>query len=263
MTDEKQSTVDAWYAKAQPKYPIAILKNKDFENALGVRFFPTAGVIAPDGKLIYAGSAGSKDSPLKEALSDAVKAPLFPSKLSKVQSQLAEGDLEKAWAEVVKLQEKAGGDAELDRWTERFAETISAEALQSFEQAKARAADGLYYQAVELVEPLVEAKTPFPVSEQAGEWLRQLEAEPSYDDEIKAGGMHAKAVESEQEGEYTDACKAYIKVAKKYPDTRLAEAALERAQTLVDRGWPGYDGDCKACKSAKRACKKHEDTVKF
>ena len=263
MTDEAQSTVDEWYAKAQPRYPIAILKTKEFENALGVRFFPTAGVISPDGILSFAGSAGDKGQPLKEALASATKAPLFPSKLSKVQSKMAAGDLGAAWAEVAKVRKKAGQDDELDRWTERFAETISGQAASILGQAKSAAAEGLLYRAVDLLEPLLDAKVPFPVTEEASDWLASLEGDEGYADEIKAGALHAKAAAAEDESDYTAACKAYVKAAGKYPDTRLAEAARRRAQILVDRGWPGYTSSCSSCRKAKRACSKHAETVKL
>ena len=35
VTDEAVSTVDSWFAKAQPRYPIVILEDKSFEKALG------------------------------------------------------------------------------------------------------------------------------------------------------------------------------------------------------------------------------------
>ena len=41
VTDEEPHIVDRWFAKKQPTYPIVILKDKTFEQALGVKFFPT------------------------------------------------------------------------------------------------------------------------------------------------------------------------------------------------------------------------------
>jgi hypothetical protein len=262
VTDENVSTVDSWFKRATPRYPIVILEDNDFEKALGVKFFPTGAVLDPEGKIAYAGSAGGTGSPLKEALSDGLKSPLFPKALTKVQQAMADGDLEKAWSGVVSLKAKAGKDPEQDAWVDRFEATLAQQAADSLAEARKADEDGLTYRAVEILEPLAEAKEPFPVSGQAADWLAEIQGREGYADELKAGAQYQKGVEAEKEREFTDAAKAYAKAASKYPDTRLAEAAHARASFLVEGGWCGYESTCADCKQGDRACNKHDEGAK-
>ena len=84
MTDESPELVDEWMKRAKPAYPIAILKNGDqFENFLGVKYFPFCAVIDPEGRLAYSGSAGAEGKCLDEALGRAKKVPLVPKSFAK------------------------------------------------------------------------------------------------------------------------------------------------------------------------------------
>lgn len=259
VTDENVATVDAWYKKAQPRYPIAILEDGEFEKSLGVKFFPTGAVLDPEGKIVFAGSARETSSPLKDAMSDGLKSPLFPKGLSKVQKAMADGDLEKAWAAVVSLKGKVGNDEEQDKWMERFETAIAKQAADSL--ASARRADemGLVYQAVEILGPIVDVKVPFPVTEQAADLLAEIKGRDNYADEMKAGAQFEKGLQAQAEREFTEAAKIYAKTADKYPDTRLAEAARAKAAYLIDGGWCGFDSNCGDCKQADAACDKHDE----
>lgn len=262
VTDESVATVDSWYKRAAPRYPIVILEDKSFEKALGVKFFPTGAVLDPEGKIAYAGSASGTSSPLKEAMKGGLKSPLFPKALTKVQQAMAAGDMDKAWGIVMGLKQNAGKDPEQDRWAERFEATLAEQAADALAAARKADADGLIYKAVEILEPIAEAKDPYPVSGQAADWLAEIVGRPGHTDELKAGVQYQKGVDCEKEREYTAAAKAYAKAASKYPGTRCAEAAFNRAEYLVDGGLCGYESKCKDCKTARSACKKHDESGK-
>ena len=263
VTDEAVSTVDSWFAKAQPRYPIVILEDKSFEKALGVKFFPTGAVMSPEGRITYSGSAGGTGPHLKEALKEAEKSPLFPKELAKVRKAMAAGDLGLAWEQSVALHDKAAGDPELLAWVERFGMTLDQHARDKLEAARAEEMRGLDYKAVALLEEIVEVDTPFACTEEASTWLNALVSREGYRDEMKGGALYEKAEAVEREREYTDAAKAFLKIDKKYPQSRIGAAARRRAEALVNGGLCGYTSACRTCKSTKRACDKHADKVKL
>ena len=61
----------------QTGYPIAIL-NGELEKQLGVPGYPWSGILDPDGNLIYAGSAGAYDAPLKKGMKVAKPGSIWP-----------------------------------------------------------------------------------------------------------------------------------------------------------------------------------------
>ena len=255
--------MDAWFERVRPSYPIAILKNGDFEGALGVRFFPTAGVLDPSGNVVYAGSSGSADGPLGDAMKDARKSALFPKKLDKARAALTEGDVGEAYGEVLAQAGKAGGDEDLLGWCKRFQTLLEQQAVETFERAKAQAEAGLVFRAVSTIEGVTKAKVDFPVSEEARAWSSELSASAGFEVEMKAGPGYEKAREAEKERDFFDAVKQYKALIKKYPDTLLAEAARERGQELIDDGLPGYESSCGDCKDAGRACRKHAKDIEL
>ncbi|MCB9898864.1 MAG: redoxin domain-containing protein [Planctomycetes bacterium] len=263
VTDEDEATVDAWFERVRPTYPIAILKTDELEQAFGVRGFPTSGVIAPDGNLVYAGSAYSVESALGDALKEARKSALFPKKLDKVRQSLTDGELGSAYDDVLAQVAKAGKDEDLLAWGQKFQAAIEEQAVAAVERAKAQAEAGLVFRAVSTIEAVTSAKTDFPVSEEARTWLAELKATDGYDDEIKGGPIYEKARDAEKERDYLEAVKQYKAAIKKFPESRLAEASRERAQEIIDAGLPGYDPNCGDCKDAKAACKKHAKDVEL
>ena len=73
MTDESPDLVDKWVKQYKPSYPIVILKSGKFEDFLGVKFFPTAAVIAPDGKLLYSHTMNKRDPTELDVILDIIK----------------------------------------------------------------------------------------------------------------------------------------------------------------------------------------------
>ncbi|HED64741.1 MAG TPA: hypothetical protein ENJ09_04210 [Planctomycetes bacterium] len=265
MTDEPPSLVDAWVAKNHPTYPIVCLKNGAFEKFLGVRFFPTGAVIRPDGTLAFAGSLGKINGPLKAAMADAEKRPLFPKALAKARAKMRDGHFADAYGRVRALLEAdklAGDDRAFAEGLRTYLEDLAKTALDDSQQlAKA----GKIYAAVRNVAGFENANPPFPVSESIQSMLDELSQLPNYKKELAGGEKFAEAEALEAEAEYADAFKAYRTIWKKYAGTRIGELAHERAADIQGKGQPGWNANCDVCRRSRTrsACPKHAKKVKL
>jgi hypothetical protein len=261
VTNEDLDLVDSWVAKKQPSYPIVVVRGKAFDQALGVKGFPTQGVIAPDGTLTYAGYSPEGD--FKDAAKQAEKGSLYPKALNKVRKSLKAGSRVDAYAELLELE--AGGKVEEAdaEWVEKFKVWVEELAADDLKAARAEFEAGRVYTAIALAEPLAESKTAFPSSPDALALMEELEALPTYKKELKGGKAYAGAVELEAEGEYTDAAKKFVSIAKKFDGTRIGDAAMVEAKRLVGDGKPGYKSTCGDCRKQKRACTRHAEKVKI
>ena len=265
MTDEDVATVEGWLGKRKPTFPIVILDGK-LEAQLGVRAFPTAAVISPEGRIVYvdrtAGNEhGSAESALKAALKEAEKGSVWPKDVQEAVQLAVSGKKAEAYAELAEL--RASGSEDVKPAAEKVATWIEGEAAAALEQARKDAEAGLVLRAVQGAEQYAKAKTPLPASADAAKLLAELEAMPAFKDELKAGEMFAEGQALEQELEYTKACEAYKKLLKRYGETKAAGPAKAAAQRLIDEGMPGYAKACQACQTGRRACAKHAEVVKL
>ena len=261
MTDEPPALVDKWVSKVKPTYPVVSLKTGEFERFLGVRFFPTAAVIAPDGKLAYTGSAGAVSGPLGDAMRGARKGSMYPKVLAKATKYLRADELDKSYGELLKVIE-GGKVSEGDRpMVELFRSYLEGVAQTALEEGTKLEETGRIHAAVGRVERFARAKSAFPASESCRALLSQLEALPNFKKEMKGGERFLEGQEEEEAGEFLDAFKTYKAVMKKYAGTRIAEVARGEAQRLLQDGKPGYQGHCMSCKKGRRACDKHRAKV--
>jgi hypothetical protein len=262
VTDEKLDVVDRWVRKKNPTYPIVVTKDRTFEKAVGVRYFPTGAVLDPEGVIAYAGSAGGTSKPLEAAAKSSDKKPFFPKTLKKVRAKLNVADLEGAFKELDKVAKKRGVDEETTKWVGQFRTYIEARTRAQFDDAKAQAELGLVHSAVGLAEPLAEAEA-LPIAEEAATWLAELETREDYKDAMKAGTYWDKAQGLEDEREFVDAIKAYRVVLKRYDGTQIGDLALGRVADIIEAGMPGFRESCSACRAGDRACEKHHEKVKI
>lgn len=265
MTDEPPSLVDAWVRKHQPSYPIVCLQDRKLEEFLGVQFFPTAAVIAPDGKLLYAGSAGAIHTPLSRAMDEAEKGPLFPKALEKACELMREEAWDESYAVLLKVIEKDRlEDAEretakrLQAWLEGLAAGALTEGTKLLEE-------GRVLHALERVELFAEADPPFPASADCAALVQRIEAVPDLKKELAGGKLLQKAEALEEELEFLDAFKVYRSIFKKYGGTQVAALAEASARALIEGGRPGWSSQCPSCRrdQDKRACEKHAEKVKL
>jgi hypothetical protein len=264
VTDEKPELVNKWFAKNKPKYPIAILSNgSEFEDFLGVKGFPSAAVIAPDGKVSFAGSAWETSKSIEEALETAEKGPLWPKSLEKVAKLIAAGPPGPAYAEVVK-QIELGKLDEADRQkAEQFRAYLEGLAARSLEDGRALLGQGLAYEALQGIADFRDAQPPFPCDADIRTLAEEIEGLPTFKIEMKGGKAFAEAEDLEADQEFSKAFEQYKAIAKSHADAKIAAPAQAAAERLMKAGMPGFKQACNSCRSAKRACAKHKEEVKL
>jgi len=266
VTDEELSVVDPWIKRAHPGYPIVALQGDAFESALKVDAFPCQAVIDTEGKLTYSdgfGRTGSSGA-LNAAMAKAKKGPIWPKLFAKAADLITADQLDKSYAELRKVldagkelnpEEKAAGD-KLKAHLEGAAAEALADAHVIFDA-------GRVYDAHERLAIFAAAKPPFPATPDCARLLGELEALPDYKAEMKAGEQYVAALELERTKKYSDAFKACKAIVKTFGSTKLANVAKAEAESLIERGLPGFDVNCDACRTGKRACDKHAEKVKL
>lgn len=262
MTDEPPSLVDSWLAKSKAEYPIVCLKNGDLEDFLGVKGFPHAAVIDPNGLVAFSGIAYDAEGSLDEALDDATEGPLWPKKLDDV-AELLEKDPSKAYAKVLKLAEDSKLDETETAAVAAFRAHLESLAESAFTDGTSLLEQGLALQAMQRTESWAAASPAFPATPKLVELRKEIEALPTFKAEMRAGEIFAKAEVAADETDFETAAKTYKLVYTKYDETRIAAVAQERAKELVDKGLPGFKKTCLKCKQAKRACEKHAVEIKL
>lgn len=265
VTDEPPSLVDAWVREHEPSYPVVSLKGDAFEEFLGVRYFPTAAVIGPEGTLLFSGSAGEVEQPLAEALDRAVREPLFPKVFRKVVAELRDGEAGASYERLLDLIEGDKLEGEEVEWGARLRTHLEQLASTAYTDAAELYRTGLVYDALRTVEPYADAKRAFPVAEAIDELVDEMERNTDFRKEVAGGKKMAEGRALEKEYEFLEAFEVYKSITKRYRGTRIAEVARARAQRLLDDGVPGWSVHCEACRASEsmRACSKHAQDVKL
>ena len=165
VTDEPPELVDAWIAANRPSYPVVSLADRAFETFLNVRFFPTAAVIGPDGKLLYSGSASTVQGALAKAMADAEKGGLYGKRLRKVVELMREGELARSYAELRELVERDKlKDDESRRQAGELRTHLEASAADALARARAFEEEGWIYRAFLAIDGIAGADPPFPAT---------------------------------------------------------------------------------------------------
>ena len=263
VTDESVELVDKWVAENKPEYPIVILENSAVEDSLQVQYFPTAAVVTPEGVISYTGDAGSYSSSLKKALKGATKGTVIPKAFSKFKKELKKGNQAKAYDSVASMVSGGrleGSDLSWGRKLQAWLESSSADALKNGE---AKFKDGWYLLSLEMVEPFRDSEVGFPNSAAIEKFVADMEASPTYKDEIKGGEMFEAARVFADEYEWTDFVNGLKKIYSKYPELEIGKHARKRAEQIVKDGWPGLKSACNNCRRKQRACDKHAEKIKL
>jgi len=261
VTDEKQDVVDKWVAsKKKTGYPIAIL-NGDLEKVLGVPHFPFNGVIGPDGNITYAGD--SPQSALKDAMKAAKPGSMWPKKLAGAAKMLRDGKVGEAWAELQTLKAAGGFDDREKSVHEKFCAYVTDVSASAVKDAEEQFKKDLVYSAFQKVSSIANAKPELPATADAKKLLTEIQAVPGFDAEMKGGELFAKARGLEESEDYLGAFNAFKDVMKKAAGTKIADIAKKKAESLINRGMPGYEPVCEKCTKAKKACEKHAKPVKL
>ncbi len=261
VTNESLELVDAWVAKMKPTYPIVVVQGDGFDQALGVKGFPTAGVVDPAGILTYAGY--SPETAFSAAAKEATKGSIYPKSLDKIRKSLKAGDLSKGYGDLLSTQAGGKVSEEDTEWFNNFKVWIEETVATDVRLGAAELEGGRIYSAVTLVEAVAEADPPFPTTADAKALMEKMTAMPDFKKEMKGGQLFEQAVALAKEQAYTDAVKKYASIGKKYKDTLIGEAASKAAAELVEKGMPGYKSVCDPCRKGKKACEKHAESVRI
>lgn len=263
VTDEAEGLVDRWVEENEPGFPIVILANSSVEDAIGVQFFPTAAVVGPDGVITYSGSAGAYSKSLKEALAGAEKGSLIPKALSKVEDALKENDHAGAYEEVV--EELEGGKLEGRElaWARKLKDWLEGLAVDDLAAGRALVEEGYLFRAFMKLDPYREIDAAYPNRGEIVAFLEELEGRDEFQAEMKGGELFEEVDELMREWEFVKAIKVCRKVYKKYPDSQIALKARAFAEEVVAEGLPGAKPTCDKCRRKRRACSKHEESVRL
>ena len=263
VTDEDPKLVSKWVREAKPTYPVAILKNAEaFENFINLKGFPTAAVLDPEGRIVFAGYSGDSEGSLKDAQAQAKKLPLWPKSLGKV-VKLVASDLPKAYGELRALEQSGKLPPEDQPVAQQVRSYLEGRASDSVVLGRKLREDGYLLRAARSVELYANAQPPFPATEDAAALLKEVQALPDYKREAAGGEAFEEAIAFGDEAEYSEAFDAFRSIAKKYEGTKIAEKARAEAEEIRTSGLIGYEKACESCGKARRACEKHRKDVKL
>jgi hypothetical protein len=261
VTDEEPEVVEAWLARAKPKYPIARTKG-EFEDQIDVPHFPYSAVIGPDGNITYAGDAGGGESKIDEGLKGSKKEALWPKSLAKV-TKLMQGDPVKAYGELKKLQSDPKLAASDKPFVDSFVAYLEEQAKQAQATGKSLFEQGYVLKAVRTIESYSAAVPAFPSSADSQTLLKEMQALPDYKKEVTGGEAYLAAEALEKDYEFLEAFEGYKSVSKKFEGTKIAGVARTDAERLMKDGLPGMVPACPNCSKVRRACVKHKKEVKL
>jgi hypothetical protein len=261
VTDESPEIVQAWLARAKPKYPIAITKG-GFESQIKVPHFPYSAVIGPDGNIAYAGESGGGEGCIDSGMAKSKKESLWPKSLSKV-TKLMMGEPIKAYGELKKLIADGKVVAQEKPHVDGFVAYLEGQAQSSLVEARAFSEKGQILKAVRKIEAYSLAQPQFPSSADSATLLKELQALPDFKKEVAGGEAYLAAEQLEKDKEFLEAFEGFKSVSKKFGGTKIADNARAQAERIKNDGLAGMESDCENCYRAKRACEKHKKDVKL
>jgi len=230
VTNESAQLVADKVSGMDMLYPIARVTGSSVDSSYGIKAFPTAYVIAPDGTVAWArGSSRSKEEVIRELLPSAVMVqPLEGKQYRSINKELANRNLGKAYKLVQRALEKTPGDTAL---------TSCRTSLEGIFEAQLQGVDaavkgGAFADALRSCERLEELFDGCRLVDQVEQLSKAIRKDPDAADDLSADALLQKAKKSMATGKKAKIKSAYSqleKLVEKYPDTataRRAEAML-------------------------------------
>ena len=233
------------YAKEQNiKFPIAIEPTKKAMKAYGVRGFPSAFVIAPNGTIVWEGhparieqveaaiqkelpnvkkGGGGSGNPASLSLKDDLH-----KSLKSAAKKAQKGDLAGALKSARSLLEKSGASDAEKADAQYVIEAIEAHAESLLKKAEGLLESRLVYDARELYKAIVKALRGTEYAGKARERVKEIDSDADLEDDLAAGRLFARAKRYETKSREKQARKYYEKVIDKYPETEYARLAKEK-----------------------------------
>lgn len=233
ITNEGRDLVDKFIEETGAKAHGIVIEEGDSANAFEIKGFPTAYLIAPDGKIVAAGHPS--EAQIEAALASVRLAPELPPALKSLDAPLKKEKYAEARGKLQKLIE--GGTLPTD--DDKKAATdllawIDWMAQSGLDQAKALGEKGSWYEASLALEETAKTFKGLPQAVEADTQLKAMLADKAKKDEITAMKrlIDARAKVKEQDLKPKEALPLYRAIAKKYEDTKAGRTAKKLADEL-------------------------------
>jgi hypothetical protein len=230
VTNEPESLVTKHVQRVGMEFPVARVQGDSADGSYGIRAFPSAFLIDPRGRVVWAGhfTAELEDSVIEALFArQAYVPPLGDKRHAKIDAALAKREYGQAHAALEKALAEAPGDAALAG----ALASIQAGAKALAEDAAAAAQAGHYGFAAELHAETARLFDGLPQAEQAEQALAALEELPEAKDELAAYELLSDARAALARGEENKA-KGKLALAAKYEETPSGRDAQRLAARL-------------------------------
>lgn len=236
LSQEGKGVVHRFVDEHDIRYPVAIDPGGKTTRAYGVRGYPTAFVIDPDGAIAWRGHPADEDG-LVSAVRDALKTAVFvalpedpPKRLEKAVAEAAKGHYGKACTIASRYAHDA--DEALAEAARDLAEDIDVLVEKQLERAERRVKHGAYHDAVSglrHVETMLEGCNH---EDAIHERIHDIETLPEAKDDLAAGRSLEKILKKIGSVKPAQAAARLRSLLKEYPETAVADRAREILENL-------------------------------
>lgn len=250
VSDEEYDLIDKYVADKGVEFPVARLASGAFEEAIGVKGFPTSAIIDPSGEIVWSGHPAQADGPLGSHVKRSKRTPLLPASLSHVEKLLDKEDYAAAYRELKQLRDELAQEDAAD--ADALIGYIESQAERLWTKGAGYEEHGDYYTAYLAYSELADRFEGVGRFEEARAKVEAFEADDEIARELKGGAHFAKALEQEEKGDFDKAYKTYKTIASRYKGLRVAGRAAVRMSELK-----GFDKNCSSCRQGNKACPRH------
>ncbi len=226
VTNEDRATVDAFVEAHKATHPI-VIESSDSMALFGGSGFPSSFLIAPDGKIAWAGHpAGMPESLLEELLTKAKLFPDLPKKLSPIRGKMQKGKLHDAQTALTKAKESGKLSEEETTWAGKLQGWLDWNKKSTVERAaKAMEAED-FYTAWLAYQTTAKRWKGAEFAKEAAASAKELLADKGRKAEIDAGKKLAKIVKKIGDASPKKAIKLLKPMtSKKYAETTAGKQA--------------------------------------
>ena len=241
VTNETRDKVDEFVEAQKPTHPI-VIESGDSLAAFGGSGFPSSFLIAPDGKIAWAGHPGGvPEDLLEELLTKAKLFPDLPKTLTPIRSQMEKGKLYEAVVALAKQKEGGKLSEEETTWADKLQGWLDWNRDSVTKRAAKAVEAGDFYTAWLAYETTAKRWKGAEVAKEAQDAAKGLLADKDKKAEIEAGKKLAKITTSLGDASPKKAIKLLeAMTSKKYAET----VAGKRAAGMIK----GYERELEALK---------------
>ncbi len=228
VTNEPDSLVSKDVTKSKMKHPILMIKGEDTDRIYGIQGYPSGYLIDPDGYIVWEGHPGNLDQDwLKEQIDSHAAPPVLPDEWKDINALFAKRKYGKVQAALNKALVKAPDNVELKAAADFITKSMDDKLAAAKSAVEARE----FGQAMKLYTEVTTSFDGIPGAEAGKLGADELKKDKTAAEELAAFGKLQEAFVQWRKGELEKAVKAYVGIAKKYPDTPSGKRAAELAES--------------------------------